>query len=126
MVNTPDEAKALKHESRARGSIYIAPWVKVIAVLLAVALFFAGLFALITAQAVWNADVKTLGVTVCGADGTTLTLPGLSYDGALYVNAQAYDAASAVETPDAQAVSHKYWGDELYYELTENGGLKEN
>ncbi len=107
---------------RARRPVYVPGWMKAIIAVLAAALFFCGVFALLTAQAVWNADIQPGSVTVCGAEGEALTLPGLTFNGAPYVEADAWNAAFP-ELPGALPAP-SYWGESAYYALTENGELK--
>ncbi len=127
MGRTPEvEAEVPKSETHVRRSLYVAPWAKAILAVLITALLIAGLFAFITAQTVWNADIETMNVTVYDTEGMAHTLPGLAFDGALFVDAQAYDETIAAWHDDMLSVSQKYWGEQRFYELNENGELKVN
>lgn len=127
MERTPEAgAEAPKNAVPVHRSLYVAPWAKIILAILIAALLIAGLFAFITAQAVWNADIETMNVTVYDTEGMAHTLPGLAFDGALFVDAQAYDEAIAARHDGTLSVSPKYWGEQRLYELNENGELKVN
>ncbi len=104
------------------GRCMLPPWAKAILAVLFAALLITGLFAFITAQAVWNADIETMNVTVYDTEGMAHTLPGLAFDGALFVDAQAYDKAIAARHDGTLSVSPKYWGEQR----GQNGGTRHN
>lgn len=126
LLKTEEKAEMPGCKTRIRRSIYMPSWAAAVVFVLVVALLTAGLFALLAAQAVWNADIEMLDVTVRSAEEAVCTLPGLSFNGALFVEARAYHNAFPAEHIDAQTVSCKYRGNQTYYELNEAGGLIES
>lgn len=93
-------------------------WVKTVAKVLAMVIVCVGLFMLPVFNAISNANVAGVEVEVSAQQGgQTVTLPGISSNDVLYVNAQAYEDTFG-SLPDAAAM---IYGEEAYLPVT--GGI---